>query len=91
MESIIFHPKKKLSIGMSNFYHTVPRGLAKALRADPQETYSGYPGANFNGCVHAVDKGFACEVMQYGKHVATVISPSLRKLMVDVCNQFGWE
>ncbi len=91
MDSAPFNPKKKLPIGMSNFYHTVPRGLAKALRADPAETYSTYPGKNFNGCVHAVKGGFACEVMQRRGHVATVTAPTLKQLMVDVCNRFGWE
>lgn len=80
---------KKLKFVMSNFYHTIPHGMAKALKED-RAAHAQYAGMNFNGCVHAVDGGFACEVMQYGKHAATVVSPNLKQLMTDVSNRFGW-
>ena len=79
----------KTDLGMSNLEGIIDDGLEDALRRGEIGTHSAW---RFCGsAVWFEDGEFHEEVWQYHAHIATVSAPSLRGLMDEVNNRFGWE
>jgi hypothetical protein len=76
--------------GLSNFDHEVPDGLEDHLRSE--RVFTRYAGWNFNGLVWLDAEGsFSCQVWTYHTPVATVRAATLKDLMVEVSNEWGWD
>ncbi len=83
------HPKL-LSLGMSNFDHSIDNGLSEALRADPaaMAQYSGY---NFCAYVCSLGSQFQCEVWLRNSPIETILADSLEAIMEKVSDKYGYE
>jgi len=79
----------ELSIGMSNFDHSIDPGLAEALQDSPGEVFGRHASWNFNGRVFFSDGQFHEEVWVYGSPVETVSADTLPELMEEVCYRYG--
>ena len=79
-------------LGMSNCDHTIDDGLAEALRANPRAR-ARYSGWNFCAYVWVEpdDDHFSCEVWRHNEPVKTIRRSTLRDIMTDVSNEFGWD
>lgn len=73
---------------MSNLDHSIDEGLEDDLRNGLVGTHSAW---EFNGTVWFEDEMFHEEVWRYHFHIETVSAPTLRELMKEVNDRYGWE
>jgi len=76
--------------GMSNFDHVIDDGLEADLRAGLKGRHAAW---DFNGLVWFETRiGQFCEaVRQYHVLVGVVAAPTLRELMGEVNDEYGWD
>lgn len=73
---------------MSNFDHVIPAAMESALRDGAEGSH---PGWDHWGRVWFAEGLFHEDVMQYGHIVKRVSAESLRELMRQVNDEFGYE
>ena len=78
--------------GMSNADDSIDDGLEDALRADPG-VFTGHAGWDFYGRVWwDAERGvFVEQVLRYRAVVDEVTAGTLRELMTEVNDRWGWE
>ena len=76
---------------MTNCDHVVDDGLEEELITNEGKVYGIHSGYSFNGRVYYEDKKFHEEVWRFGDVVETLTADSLRELMLDVCDKYGYE
>jgi len=76
---------------MSNFDNSIKDGLEKLLIENEAVGYSGHAGENFYGHVYYIDGVFKEDIWSYGIIVATMEATSLRELMNNVNDVYGWD
>lgn len=86
-----FSAMRELSFGMSNFDGAIADGLATALQAEPAQVFGRHAGWSFNGKVYFADGQFHEAVWCYGSLQGTISAPTLRELMIAVCDVYGYE
>lgn len=80
---------REISLGMSNYEHSIDDGLDEALRETG--VYSRHAGWNFNGLVWFEGGQFKEEVWQYHEPQEILSAHSLRDLMEVVNDKWGWD
>ena len=80
-----------ITLEMSNYDHTIDKGLAKALRAKPGEAHAEYCGRNFHSVVHYKDDKFHCEISQYHVVQETISEDTLPLIMTAVSDKYGYD
>lgn len=81
----------EISLGMSNFDMSVDEWFEDALRKDEGKVFGRHAGWNFNGKVYFSNGLFYEEVWRYGRIIETFSSENLKELMIDVCENYGYE
>ena len=79
----------EISLGMSNFDHTIDDGFEKALREN--KVFGRHSGYEFNGMVWYNDKRFHEEVWRYCAYVETISADTLEELMEKVNDKWGYK
>lgn len=79
---------EEIDIEMSNFDHHIDEDGEARLKAGG--VFARHAGWNFNGTVWWDGSQFCEAVWQYHSHVATLTAPTLRELMTDVNDEYGW-
>jgi len=74
---------------MSNCDGLVEDGADKILKS--RKCHGEYPEWNFFGHVWWENELFHCEVMCYGSHVQTISAGTLKELMADISDEYGWQ
>lgn len=83
-------PLPEVELGMSNFDHEVPDGLAEAI-ADGQHQ-ADYAGWEFHAIAYLGAEGvYVADVHRYHAHVDFITAPSLPELMMAVSDEWGYE
>ncbi len=82
---------KESKLGINNFDNSIDNGLEEELISNEGKVYGIHSGANFSGIVYYKDKKFHEDVYRFRDLVKTISSDNLRELMIDVCNEFGYE
>jgi hypothetical protein len=85
-----FTPGSPFSAAMTNADHSIDDGLEDALRRGMKGRHAAW---NFNGLVWLDDRtGMFCEVVrQYHVIVGAFAAPSLKELMSEVNDCYGWD
>jgi hypothetical protein len=81
----------EISLGMSNFDMSIDEGFEDALRKDEGKVFGRHAGWNFNGRVYFLNGLFYEEVWRYGGIIETLSSENLKELMIDVCENYGYD
>ena len=82
---------REAELGMSNFDHDVDDGFEQELRKSPAAVFGRHAGWNFNGRVWFDGESFCEEVWVYGVIQGIVKSDSLKELMKEVNDTYGWD
>lgn len=79
----------EISIGMTNFDHTIADGFEDRLRSE--RVWGRHAAAEFNGRVWFEDGVFHEQVWRYHEPCAHFAEPSLTGLMTTVNDAYEWE
>ena len=88
------HEMEHLSMfdkSMSNFDHSIDEGFEDALKEKPNVLCGQHSGWNFCGYVWFDGTNFVEQVWQYHTPVEEVAAPSLKELMENVNEKYGWD
>ncbi len=83
--------KTDLGVCMSNCDHSIEEGAAATLLAAGTDSYMTYPGRDFLGYVWSDGLVLHCSVWQWGREVGTITADTLRGIMHDVSDEYGYE
>lgn len=91
MKKSITEKYNLLNLGMSNFDHSIDVELEEALQKG--KSYAQYAGLNFCGYVYwgKEEKKYICEVWQHNTWIETIIANTLKEIMEEVSEQYGYE
>jgi hypothetical protein len=82
-------PKTEISLGMSNFDHSIDEGFEEAIKKD--SVFGRHAGWNFNGRVYWSGTQFCEDVWVFGSYQKTIKADTLTDLMSEVNDEFGSE
>jgi hypothetical protein len=74
---------------MSNFDHDIDEKVAEAIKDKP--LYAQYAGYGFCGYVWWQDNKWCCEVWCHGNWCETFVEDSLKDIMSEVSQEYGYE
>jgi hypothetical protein len=79
---------EEIELGMSNFDHEIDSSFEKAIKG--KLTFGLHAGWNFNGKVYFLENQFHEDVWCHRVYRETVSTDSLRQLMKEVNDKYGW-
>jgi len=82
---------REIELGMSNFDCEIEDGFEEALRKEPNKVFGRHAGWNFNGLVHFDGEQFVERVHVYGSMQEEIKADTLKDLMDEVNNEYGWD
>ena len=80
---------EEIELGMSNFDHVIDDGFEDALVG--RDVFGIHAGWNFNGKVYHIDGKFYEDVWVYHAHRCTMEADTLKELMANVSDKFGYD
>ncbi len=81
----------EVSLGISNFDHTIDKRLEEKLRENPNKVHGRHAAMNFNGLVWFDGHHFIEEVYIYQNMIEVIREDSLEELMITVNDKYGYE
>lgn len=86
--NVILRDKPLSTFSMTNFDNTIDDGMEAALKAGFRSEHSAY---DFHGDVWYQDGKFYEIIMVYHEAQGVFSASTLRELMIEVNEQFGWK